>query len=259
MRVVAEDIVKRFDGRRGEPPVEALGGVTITVEDREFVCLLGPSGCGKSTLLQILAGLEVPTEGRAYFDGVQDGRHPSTALVFQQFALFPWMSVSENVEFPLRLAGVPAAQREAKAAQFLEVMRLEGFEGKYPRELSGGMQQRVAIARALMTDPDLMLMDEPFGSLDAQTRVLLQEELLKVWESTRNKVLFVTHSIEEALLLADRIYIFTARPGRIREVLTVPLPRPRQQEIRTDRAFGELYQHIWGLLRDEAELSVNLA
>jgi NitT/TauT family transport system ATP-binding protein len=258
MKLVAENIYKSFAGRNRSDSVTALDGVSVAVSEREFVCLLGPSGCGKSTLLHILAGLEFPTEGRAFYSGTSGSLQPSTSMVFQQLALYPWMSIIENVAFPLRLAGVGKAERRQRAAALLTKMQLQGFEERFPRELSGGMQQRVAIARALITDPQFMLMDEPFGALDAQTRVLLQEELLRIWESIQNAIVFVTHSIEEALLLADRIYIFSARPGTIREEVQVTLPRPRTQSIRKLPEFGAMYERIWDVLRVEVERSVNI-
>lgn len=257
MKLVADGIHKSFGGRgRTDSAVVALDGVSVTVDEREFVCLLGPSGCGKSTLLHILAGLEIPTEGRAYFAGTNEP--PSTSMVFQQFALYPWMNVVDNVAFPLRLAGIARTERHHRAAALLEKVRLTGFERRFPRELSGGMQQRVAIARALITDPKFILMDEPFGALDAQTRVLLQEELVRIWESIKNAVVFVTHSIEEALLLADRIYIFSARPGTIRKEIKVTLPRPRDQSVRKMPEFAAMYESIWDMLRAEVERSVNV-
>jgi NitT/TauT family transport system ATP-binding protein len=258
MKLVADNIYKAFPGRDRSDSVTALNGVSVAVSEQEFVCLLGPSGCGKSTLLHILAGLEIPTQGRAFFSGTDRARQPSTSMVFQQLALYPWMSIIENVAFPLRLAGVSKAERRQRATALLAKMQLRGFEERFPRELSGGMQQRVAIARALITDPQFMLMDEPFGALDAQTRVLLQEELVRIWESIRNAIVFVTHSIEEALLLADRIYIFSARPGTIREEFRVTLPRPRTPAVRKLPEFGAMYERIWDVLRVEVERSVHL-
>jgi NitT/TauT family transport system ATP-binding protein len=258
MKFVADNIYKEFPGRDGEAPIIALNGVSISVEKREFVCLLGPSGCGKSTLLHILAGLEIPTKGSVYFTGSGGTQQPSAAMVFQQLALYPWMNVIDNVAFPLRIAGISRSERRARAKALITKMRLGGFEGRFPRDLSGGMQQRVAIARALITDPEFMLMDEPFGALDAQTRLLLQEEMLRIWESVRNAIVFVTHSIEEAILLADRVYIFSARPGTIREEFKVSLPRPRSPAVRSSPEFGAMYERIWGILRSEVERSVSI-
>ncbi|GAC1343757.1 MAG: ABC transporter ATP-binding protein [Acetobacteraceae bacterium] len=217
---------KTYEGAVGR--VEALRGINIGCAEGEFVCLLGLSGCGKSTLLQMIAGLETPSVGQIVVDGRElDGPSPATSIVFQDHGLFPWMTVRRNVEFNLKARGVDRATRRARADAMLALTGLDGFSDRFPHQLSGGMRQRVGIARALTTKPKALLMDEPFGALDAQTRGHLQGELLAIWASQRTTVLFVTHSIDEAVFLADRILVFTPRPGRLADEVTVDLPRPR--------------------------------
>jgi ABC-type nitrate/sulfonate/bicarbonate transport system ATPase subunit len=212
-------------------PVEALRGIDLVCDEGEFVCLLGLSGCGKSTLLQIIAGLEPATTGRILIDGAPlAGPSAATSVVFQDHGLFPWMSVQRNVEFNMKARGVPAAERRERAGQFLAMMGLGAFAARFPHELSGGMRQRVGIARALTTQPRGLLMDEPFGALDAQTRGRLQEELLQIWAERRTTIVFVTHSIDEAVFLGDRVVVFSPRPGRISSTMTIDLPRPRDPE-----------------------------
>jgi ABC-type nitrate/sulfonate/bicarbonate transport system ATPase subunit len=232
-------------------PVEALRGIDFTCEAGDFICLLGRSGCGKSTLLQMMAGLEEPTAGRIAIAGkALDGPSPATSIVFQDHGLFPWMTVRRNVEFNMKARGMPSGQRAAVAAQFLAMTGLTGFADRYPHELSGGMRQRVGIARALTTGPKALLMDEPFGALDAQTRGGLQDELLQIWEKQRTTVLFVTHSIDEALLLADRILVFTPRPGRIAADIAVDLPRPRTPQSDGFQALARELRGLVGAERD---------
>ena len=232
-------------------PVEALRGIDFTCDAGDFVCLLGRSGCGKSTLLQMMAGLEPPTAGQIAVAGRElHGPSPDAAIVFQDHGLFPWMTVQKNVEFNMKARGTPAAERKRIAAHFVAMTSLTGFEGRYPHELSGGMRQRVGIARALTTDPKALLMDEPFGALDAQTRGNLQDELLQIWEKQRTTVLFVTHSIDEALLLADRILVFSPRPGRIAADIKVDLPRPRAPQ---SDAFSALARELRGLVGAERD------
>ncbi len=227
-------------------PVEALRGIDFACEAGDFVCLLGRSGCGKSTLLQIVAGLERASAGQIVVASRElDGPSPDAAIVFQDHGLFPWMTVQRNVEFNMKARGTPAAERAETAARFIDMTGLTGFADRYPHELSGGMRQRVGIARALTTGPKALLMDEPFGALDAQTRAKLQDELLQIWERQRTTVLFVTHSIDEALLLADRILVFTPRPGRIAADITVDLPRPRTSQ---SAAFTALARDLRGLI-----------
>ena len=233
-------------------PVEALRGIDIACAEGEFVCLLGLSGCGKSTLLQMIAGLEPPTTGQIVVAGRElDGPSPATAIVFQDHGLFPWMTVQRNVEFNLKARNTPLARRRARARDMLALTGLEAFATRYPHELSGGMRQRVGIARALTTEPRALLMDEPFGALDAQTRAHLQSELLDIWARQRTTILFVTHSIDEAIFLADRILVFTPRPGRLSANVTVPLPRPRDLRTPEARALASQLRQALGPITDE--------
>lgn len=217
--------------------LQALEEVSFEVYPREFVCVLGPSGSGKSTLLRILAGLLLPSGGEVRFAGEN---RPHIGMVFQQANLMPWRTVLENLTLPLELAGVRKDAARAKAHELIELVGLEGFEDNWPRELSGGMAQRVAIGRALIHDPDLLLLDEPFGSLDALTRERMWTELLRIWQARQKTVVMVTHSISEALFLADRVLVFTQRPGRVKRILPVDLPRPRYDEMRYTAHFGKL-------------------
>jgi ABC-type nitrate/sulfonate/bicarbonate transport system ATPase subunit len=243
------DVGKIYPGKT--EAVEALRGIDFTCEAGGFVCLLGRSGCGKSTLLQMIAGLEQPTAGRIAIAGsALDGPSPATAIVFQDHGLFPWMTVQRNVEFNMKARSTPAAERAERARAYIAMTSLLGFEDRYPHELSGGMRQRVGIARALTTDPKALLMDEPFGALDAQTRGNLQDELLQIWEKQRTTVLFVTHSIDEALLLADRILVFSPRPGRIAADIKVDLPRPRAPQ---SAQFSALARELRGLVGAERD------
>lgn len=228
----------------------AVDGVTLDVEPGEFLCLVGPSGCGKSTLLRVCAGLVRQTAGEVAIAPGRPGA-PSTAMVFQDHALLPWRTVRDNVVFGLENRGVPRVEREARAREMLALVGLSRFAGAYPYQLSGGMKQRVGIARALATDPEVLLMDEPLAALDAQTRTILQEELLRIWADLGKTVIYVTHSIEEALLLGDRIVLLTRRPGRIKRVFTVELGRPRGLEARASPEFGALVDKIWAELREE--------
>jgi NitT/TauT family transport system ATP-binding protein len=245
---------KTFPARGNDAPVEALRDVDLTIRDGEFVTILGPSGCGKTTLLRILAGLLSWDEGTIIIDGRPlDGPGPDRAMVFQSFALLPWASVLANVAFGLELRGVPKGEREARAAELIELVGLKGFEHRLPGELSGGMQQRVGLARALAVDPKTLLMDEPFGALDEQTRRLLQEELLAIWEARRKTVVFITHSMEEAVLLGDRVILMSPRPGRIVDVVEVALPRPRAStvdSIEGSAEFAAITADLWRRLRD---------
>jgi NitT/TauT family transport system ATP-binding protein len=224
-----EGVSKTFPGRKGS--VEALLPVNLEVEAGEFVCLLGPSGCGKSTLLSIIAGLEAASGGTIWANGKQvDGPGTDRVLLFQEAALFPWLDVQHNVEFGLRQIGTPAKERRALARRFLELVHLKGFERSYVHQLSGGMRQRVAIARALALNPAILLMDEPFGALDALTRDRLHAELESIWASTRKTVLFVTHNVREAVALGDRVLVFSPRPGQIVREFRIDIPRPRSLE-----------------------------
>jgi len=230
--------------------IPALNGVSLSVAQGDFVSVIGPSGCGKSTLLRIVDGLIKPDEGRVLVDGkVVDRPGPDRAMVFQYFGLYPWRSVLRNVEFGLELKGIPTRQRREIALANIAQVGLQGFENHFPHELSGGMRQRVGFARALSLNPEIILMDEPFSSVDEQTRELLQEQLLELWRETRKTVLFVTHSIDEAVYMANRVVVMAARPGRIVEDIKVDLPRPRTGSVRTLPRFGEIRSHAWELLK----------
>ena len=249
--VEISNVSKSYE-RRGDR-VHALDRVNLSAEFGEFICLLGVSGCGKSTLLQIASGLERPSEGdvRVEQRPIDGTTHPEAAVVFQEHGLFPWMTVRQNVEFNLKARGADRAERRRIGAEFIEFVGLAGFERRYPHELSCGMRQRVGIARALTTRPKLLLMDEPFGALDAQTRSIMQAELLRIWQAHRSTIVFVTHGIEEAILLADRIVIMSPRPGRIRHILGVDLPRPRDP---TSPAFGALIRVIIDHIHEDISL-----
>jgi NitT/TauT family transport system ATP-binding protein len=251
VRVVLDDVSKTYDAGR-DRLVAALEKVSLAVASEELVALLGPSGCGKSTLLNIIAGLLTPTSGAVHFEGDRGPGQPPTAMVFQEFALFPWRTVQKNVEFGLEELGVDASRRAGEARRLIELTGLEGFEGKYPHELSGGMRQRVGIARALAVDPAVLLMDEPFSALDAQTRQLMQEELLGIWERTRKTIVYVTHNIQEAVYMADRVIVLSRRPGRVLEDLRVPLARPRTESMMADPAFAHAAERIWTLIKAQA-------
>lgn len=239
-KVAIQTLTKIFEGDHGT--VVALDRVSTSIREGEFVCLLGPSGCGKTTLLRVVAGLIEPTEGEVRISGhVVRGPGPERAFVFQDYALFPWKTVRENIEFGLHARGMPEEERQKVSSELVGVVGLEGFESAYPHALSGGMQQRVSIARALAVDPEVLLMDEPFGALDAQTRFAMQRELLRLWEIFHKTVLFVTHSIDEALYLADRVLLMSPRPGRIVEEMNIQIPRPRSL---TGDKFTQLKAHI---------------
>lgn len=226
--ILVEHLSKTYPQANGNGVVTALRDLSLTIRDKEFVALLGPSGCGKSTLLNILAGFERPTSGQVLMNGVPiAGPGPERGVVFQDYALFPWLTVRENVEFGLRNQGLPASARRARASELIQLVRLEGFADHFPMALSGGMKQRVAIARVLANNPKTLLMDEPFGALDALTRMTLQKQLLEIWQAHQKTVLFITHSVEEALYLADRVVLLSARPARILEIIEVKERRPR--------------------------------
>lgn len=237
----------------GSTVVEAVSSVTMDVRPGEFVSLIGPSGCGKSTLLNIVAGFVRPTSGSALVDGAAiKGPGSDRGVVFQQYSLFPWLTVRKNVEFGLKMKGMSVAQRVPQARTLLGLAGLLAFENHYPDQLSGGMKQRVGIVRALATSPQMLLMDEPFGALDAQTRVVMQEILTNMWQQFRISVLFVTHDIEESIFLSDKIYVMTARPGRIKAEIRVPLPRPRTPEMTATPEFIGLVQQLKALIREES-------
>ncbi|MBI3708722.1 MAG: ABC transporter ATP-binding protein [Proteobacteria bacterium] len=252
LQLKIEGVSKRYFVRRGQPPIQALERIDLTVRTGEFVSLLGPSGCGKSTLLNIVAGFQQPSEGRVLHNGEPIMRPDRRrTVVFQDYALFPWMTVQQNVEFGLKAQGMDPGSRAVIARDFIARVHLSGFEDRYPHEISGGMKQRASIARALVPNPDVVLMDEPFGALDAQTRVLLQEEVARLSADTGKTVVFVTHSIEEAVFLADRVVVMTTRPGRIRSQVEVKLPRPRVPEMRYDAWFIQTVQQLWQSLKPD--------
>jgi NitT/TauT family transport system ATP-binding protein len=260
MAELAIDHVSMVFGKGRERSVAALEDISLRMADREFSVIVGPSGCGKSTLLRLVAGLITPTGGEIRLD-----REPITGpsrdrgMVFQSYTLFPWLTVIRNVEFGLSLKGVGATERRKIARRYVEQVGLKGFEDAYPKELSGGMMQRVALARALANDPKVLLMDEPFGALDSQTRSLMQELLLQVWEDSHKTVLFITHDVDEALFLGDRVQVMTARPGRIKEDIKIDIPRPRSVEVLTSSKFVELKRQVTSLIREETMKSVALA
>jgi NitT/TauT family transport system ATP-binding protein len=247
-----DKVTLEFFPRTGAP-VLALDDVSLEVAEQEFAVIVGPSGCGKSSLLRLVAGLVVPTRGRITLDGTPVTRPgKDRGMVFQSYTLFPWLTVRDNVEFGLRIGGVLAEKRKHISDHFISEVGLEGFENAYPKQLSGGMMQRVALARALANDPEILLMDEPFGALDSQTRSLMQELLLQIWEHSHKTVLFITHDIDEAILLGDRVHVMTARPGRIKEMVEIDLPRPRQVDLLTSPEFIAIKRRIMALIHDEA-------
>ena len=255
MRVIVERLSKTYRDRDARQVV-ALEDVSLRVEPEELVAILGPSGCGKSTLLNILAGLLPASAGDVFFEGERRPGQPLTATVFQEFALFPWRTVRANVEFGLEELGLPAPDRAARARQHLEVMGLRDFETKFPHQLSGGMRQRVGIARALAVDPAVLLMDEPFSALDAQTRTLMMEELLSIWERTRKSILYVTHNIPEAVFMADRVVVLSRRPGRVLDVVPIKLERPRVEAQQGEPGFIQAVDRIWGLIKSQARAAL---
>ncbi|HIV20602.1 MAG TPA: ABC transporter ATP-binding protein [Candidatus Scatomorpha stercorigallinarum] len=250
VKVHIDNVVKKFNGRNGE--MVALNGVTLDIHDNEFICVVGPSGCGKSTLLNIIAGLLEPTSGQVYCDGeLVTGTGTERGVVFQQYALFPWLTVKKNVRFALEMKGIKGKEADDLAMQYLRKVDLEKFANHYPKELSGGMKQRVAIARAYAADPKVLLMDEPFGALDAQTRTQLQSELLETWEKDRKTCFFITHDVDEAIILAQKVIVMSARPGRVKAIIDIDIPYPRDQETKMSTRFLELKNQIWGLVYQE--------
>ena len=242
------EVTKRFQ-RKGASAVHAVDRVSLEVADHEFVCVVGPSGCGKSTLLRILAGLTPVTEGRAAIsDETVVSPRQDVGIVFQKPVLLPWFTVFDNIMLPIKIYGLSEEAASAAAKQLIELVGLVGFEKSYPHELSGGMQQRVALARALVHDPKMLLMDEPFGALDAMTRQVMNVELMRIWETRKKTVLLITHDIAEAVFLSDRVFVMSARPGRILETLKIDLPRPRRLQVMTDPRFADYVQHIQKLL-----------
>ena len=250
--VSIQAVSRIFEGHKGQR-TQALLPVDFEVRDNDFVTILGPSGCGKSTLLRIVAGLDHATSGRVLLDGVPvEGPGADRGMVFQSYTLFPWLTIEQNIRFGLRERGMLESAQKERAAYFIAKVGLRGFEQHFPKQLSGGMQQRTAIARALANDPKILLMDEPFGALDNQTRVLMQELLLGIWEAERKTVLFVTHDIDEAIFMANRVAVFSARPGRIKTELAVDLPHPRHYTIKTSPEFMDLKARLTEEIRAES-------
>ncbi|MDQ6422960.1 ABC transporter ATP-binding protein [Paenibacillus sp. LHD-117] len=249
-KVEIDAVRKVFQTSRGE--VVALNDTSLRIANNEFICVVGPSGCGKTTLLNILAGLDVPTSGEVRIDGASiHGPSSERGVVFQQYALFPWLTVRQNVEFGLKLKKVGKGERRSIAKKYIESVGLKDFADAYPKELSGGMKQRVAIARAYAVNPQLLLLDEPFGALDAQTRTQLQVELLHTWEQEQKTCFFITHDVEEAVLLASRVVVMSARPGRIKAIVPIDLAYPRTQETRMSKEFHDIKNEIWSLVYQE--------
>jgi NitT/TauT family transport system ATP-binding protein len=250
---VRKDFVVRGDNGEPSRSFTALDDITLDVRPGEFLTLVGPSGCGKSTLLDLLGGLTAPSSGRILLDGEPiTGPSRNRGVVFQQYALFPWRTATQNIEFGLEVAGTARRQRREQAAHYLDLVGLSAFAQRYPHELSGGMKQRVAIARSLAYEPEVLLMDEPFAALDAQTRESLQTELLRIWRQTGKTIIFITHGIDEAIVLGQRVAIMSSRPGRIKTVLDVPDElRSETGDVRSLPLFGEIRHAIWTLLRDE--------
>ncbi|NIK77807.1 NitT/TauT family transport system ATP-binding protein [Paenibacillus castaneae] len=255
IKIEIKGLNKVYKTRTGE--TIALQNTDLTIKNNEFVCVVGPSGCGKTTLLNIIGGLEESTSGSIKVEGVEvKGPGKERGVVFQQYALFPWKTVLKNVEFGLKLRGLSKQERQAKAEHYLDLVGLKDFAHAYPKELSGGMKQRVAIARAYAVEPEVLLMDEPFGALDAQTRAQLQEELLKTWQKEKKTCFFITHDVEEAVILAQRVIIMSARPGRIKEIIEVDIPYPRDQSTKLDERFIEIKNEIWSkVYREYLEVS----
>jgi ABC-type nitrate/sulfonate/bicarbonate transport system ATPase subunit len=254
-----QGVGRTFPGMHGGAPTLALQPTNLEVAHNDFITVLGPSGCGKSTLLRIVAGLDTPSTGRVLLDGQPvTGPGADRGMVFQSYTLFPWLTVRENICFGLREKGMPAAEQAEVAARFIAEVGLSGFEGHYPKQLSGGMQQRVALARALANDPKILLLDEPFGALDNQTRALMQELLLSIWELHKKTVLFVTHDIDEAIFMANRCVVFSARPGRIKNELAIDLPYPRHYTVKTTARFSELKAVVTEDIRAETLRTVEM-
>ncbi len=258
-KLAIRGVTRVFPGVRGRAPVKALEPIDLDVADNDFICILGPSGCGKSTLLRIVAGLAEPSAGEVRLDGrAISGPGPDRGMVFQSYTLFPWLTVRGNICFGLNEKGMSKAEQRARADEFIGRVGLTGFEDHFPRQLSGGMQQRTALARALATDPELLLLDEPFGALDNQTRALMQELLLGIWEAHRKTVLFVTHDIDEAIFLATRVVVMSARPGRIKCDIPIALDHPRRYTVKTTPEFAAYKARLTDEIRDEAIRAIAL-
>lgn len=252
MKVLIDHISKVYKDRGGGR-IEALRDINFAIEENEFVVVVGPSGCGKTTLLNIIAGLLSPSSGQVIIEGGQIDSKPHTAIVFQEFALFPWRTALKNIVYGLEEQGLKRPEQLEIAQKYVAMVGLQGFEKKYPHQLSGGMKQRVAIARALATDPLLLMMDEPFSALDAQTRILMQYEISRIWEETHKSFLYITHHIQEAVFLGDRVVILSRRPGRILDIVRIALPRPRTENLSREKRYLEYVELIWSHVKDQAK------
>ena len=251
MPILIQQITKIYRDRHGRT-LEALADVDFAIRDREFLTILGPSGSGKTTLLNIIAGLLSPSSGRVVFSGAGLNGRPLTSVVFQEGALFPWRTVEKNIQYGLEENGYGKNERKQVAADFMQLVGLSEFADRYPHQLSGGLKQRAALARALAVNPYLLLMDEPFSALDAQTRMLLQAELSRIWEKARNSVLYITHNIREAVFLSDRVLLLSSRPGRILDLVTIDLPRPRNEQVAREAAFQNYVDFLWERIKVQA-------
>ncbi|MDF2659455.1 MAG: transporter ATP-binding protein [Paenibacillus sp.] len=253
MRVVIDGVTKTFRDKKGRE-VTALSKIDFAIHQEEFVVLVGPSGCGKSTLLNIVGGLLSPTEGSVYFEGLSaEQSDPRLGIVFQEIALFPWRTVYENVVYGLQELGMSKTGMKEKGQHYIDMVGLTGFEQAYPKQLSGGMRQRAGIARALAIEPNLLLMDEPFSALDAQTRTLMQEELLTIWNRTKQSTLYVTHNIQEAVYLADRVIVLSRHPGAIKEIIPIDMPKIGRDNEQLRNRFDDYVKQIWNLIRHDAQ------
>lgn len=255
MKLVIDNVSKSFVSRTGHN-LPVLQDINLTVNEEEFVALVGPSGCGKSTLLNITAGLLAPTSGSASFTHLPQGHVPRTGIVFQETGLFPWRSVYDNIAFGLEAMGVPRQEQKDRISHYINLVGLTGFEKALPHHLSGGMRQRVGIARALVINPDLLLMDEPFSALDAQTRTIMQEELVTLWDKTRLSTLYVTHNIQEAVMLADRVVLLSRRPGKISRILNIGIPRPERELPQHTEEIAEYIRIIWEHISKDARAAL---
>jgi len=255
MKLVVDNICKNFTNNKGTT-LSVLENINLTVKKEEFVALVGPSGCGKSTLLNIIAGLMDSTSGQVYFSDVENGRSPAMGIVFQDTGLFPWRNVYDNIAFGLEALNLPKPEQMDIIEHYIELVGLKGFENSYPHQLSGGMRQRVGIARALAINPDLLLMDEPFSALDAQTRTIMQEELVALWEKTKLSTIYVTHNIQEAVLLADRIVLLSRRPGKISRILNIDLPRNEREKPENATIIANFVDAIWQHISKDARAAL---
>jgi len=253
MKLECRNLYKIYD--QGQKATLAIEDISFETQEGEFLCILGPSGCGKSTLLKIIAGLLESTSGEVIYSG-NNNSGPLNAMVFQEYGVFPWMNVIDNVAFGLEMRGIPKKERYDQSLTYLKRVGLSKYAFRNPHELSVGMRQRIALARAFVNNPAILLMDEPFGSLDAQTRLILQDELLKIWKEQQKTVIFVTHDIDEAILLGDRVLVMTSVPGRIKDVMTVGMNRPRDLQMESSKEFAELRMKIWNSIRSEVEKSM---